>query len=188
MYPVLVATGGIATLLWDYRYKIASFVQCLPGGISNRRARQAARLGSTTSVVNDSPTLQNAAQGMELQDNPSRLASLRRRGAAAATVTSTAVLSSSLPQDVSTSNDYRQDIDLVTLKKKYAVPLAILFVVMVVVLVVVRAEIPHPPRWLDFFVNMVIAGVIIFGGGPVVIPLLRGYTVTPGMSHSIILD
>ena len=33
----------------------------------------------------------------------------------------------------------------------------------------------------QFFVNMIIAGIIIFGGGPVVIPLLRGYTVDNGI-------
>jgi hypothetical protein len=32
---------------------------------------------------------------------------------------------------------------------------------------------------------MMIAGVIIFGGGPVVIPLLRGYTVDPGMAKDL---
>jgi hypothetical protein len=34
---------------------------------------------------------------------------------------------------------------------------------------------------MQFFVNMIIAGIIIFGGGPVVVPLLRGYTVDNGM-------
>lgn len=38
---------------------------------------------------------------------------------------------------------------------------------------------------IQFFVNMIIAGIIIFGGGPVVIPLLRGYTVDNGMRHII---
>ncbi|BEI97865.1 hypothetical protein CcaverHIS631_0301640 [Cutaneotrichosporon cavernicola] len=36
------------------------------------------------------------------------------------------------------------------------------------------------PRALDFFSNMVVAGTIIFGGGPVVIPLLRDYVVVEG--------
>lgn len=33
---------------------------------------------------------------------------------------------------------------------------------------------------LDLFANMYLAGTIIFGGGPVVIPLLREYVVQPG--------
>lgn len=37
-----------------------------------------------------------------------------------------------------------------------------------------------PPLALDLFANMYLAGTIIFGGGPVVIPLLRSYVVSPG--------
>jgi len=35
-------------------------------------------------------------------------------------------------------------------------------------------------RAYDLFANMYLAGTIIFGGGPVVIPLLRSYVVDPG--------
>lgn len=37
-----------------------------------------------------------------------------------------------------------------------------------------------PDITLDLFANMYLAGTIIFGGGPVVIPLLRSYVVGPG--------
>ena len=37
---------------------------------------------------------------------------------------------------------------------------------------------------LDLFANMYLAGTIIFGGGPVVIPLLRSYVVDPGWVSS----
>ncbi|KAF2159375.1 hypothetical protein M409DRAFT_30126 [Zasmidium cellare ATCC 36951] len=39
-------------------------------------------------------------------------------------------------------------------------------------------------RAFDLFANMYLAGTIIFGGGPVVIPLLREYIVTPGWVSS----
>lgn len=41
-----------------------------------------------------------------------------------------------------------------------------------------------PPLVLDLFANMYLAGTIIFGGGPVVIPLLRSYVVGPGWVSS----
>ncbi len=50
----------------------------------------------------------------------------------------------------------------------------------VISLLVTRSQLHNPPRSLDFFCNMIIAGLIIFGGGPVVIPLLKGYTVDNG--------
>lgn len=42
----------------------------------------------------------------------------------------------------------------------------------------------NPPRLFDLFTNMYLAGTVIFGGGPVVIPLLREYVVEPGWVSS----
>ena len=39
---------------------------------------------------------------------------------------------------------------------------------------------PGPPLLYRLFSNMYLAGTIIFGGGPVVIPLLREYVVAEG--------
>lgn len=49
---------------------------------------------------------------------------------------------------------------------------------------VARGQIRTPPLALDLFANMYLAGTIIFGGGPVVIPLLRSYVVGPGWVSS----
>jgi chromate transport protein ChrA len=45
---------------------------------------------------------------------------------------------------------------------------------------VLRGTLPYPPLLFQLFSNMFLAGTIIFGGGPVVIPLLREYVVTEG--------
>ncbi|KXH30446.1 chromate transport protein ChrA [Colletotrichum nymphaeae SA-01] len=44
----------------------------------------------------------------------------------------------------------------------------------------IRGIIPHPPVLYKLFSNLYLAGTIIFGGGPVVIPLLREYIVAEG--------
>ena len=49
---------------------------------------------------------------------------------------------------------------------------------------VTRGVLSPPPLALDLFTNMYLAGTIIFGGGPVVIPLLREYVVAPGWVSS----
>lgn len=49
-----------------------------------------------------------------------------------------------------------------------------------VAILTTRALAPAAPLGLDIFANMYLAGTIIFGGGPVVIPLLREYVVQPG--------
>jgi chromate transport protein ChrA len=45
---------------------------------------------------------------------------------------------------------------------------------------VLRGTLSHPHRSFSLFANLYLAGTIIFGGGPVVIPLLREYIVTEG--------
>ncbi|SCV69013.1 BQ2448_2033 [Microbotryum intermedium] len=53
------------------------------------------------------------------------------------------------------------------------------FFALLVSLIISRALTPRA-RILDFTTNLMLAGTLIFGGGPVVIPLLRTYTVDPG--------
>ncbi|KAE8372496.1 chromate transporter-domain-containing protein [Aspergillus bertholletiae] len=53
-----------------------------------------------------------------------------------------------------------------------------------IAILVSRAKLSTPPLILDLFANMYLAGTVIFGGGPVVIPLLRSYVVDPGWVSS----
>ncbi|KAL5334952.1 chromate transporter-domain-containing protein [Aspergillus crustosus] len=50
--------------------------------------------------------------------------------------------------------------------------------------ILARGLIEQPPFTLDLFAAFYLAGTIIFGGGPVVIPLLRSYVVDPGWVSS----
>ena len=43
-----------------------------------------------------------------------------------------------------------------------------------------RSKAKRADRW-QLFVNFTLAGTLIFGGGPVVVPMLRDYVVAPGM-------
>ncbi|KAJ7770041.1 chromate transporter-domain-containing protein [Mycena metata] len=54
------------------------------------------------------------------------------------------------------------------------------FFVSFIALMVLRGVLKNPPRSFSLFTNMYLAGTVIFGGGPVVIPLLREYVVQPG--------
>lgn len=48
----------------------------------------------------------------------------------------------------------------------------------------IRGLLADLPLSFSLFANMYLAGTIIFGGGPVVIPLLRSYVVDPGWVSS----
>lgn len=54
------------------------------------------------------------------------------------------------------------------------------FLAIFVAIMVLRGALSHPSVLFNLFSNMFLAGTIIFGGGPVVIPLLREYVVTEG--------
>jgi chromate transport protein ChrA len=54
------------------------------------------------------------------------------------------------------------------------------FAVSFIVVMVLRGTLPNPTLLYNLFANMYLAGTIIFGGGPVVIPLLREYVVAEG--------
>lgn len=163
MYPVLVATGGILTLVWDYKARMLDAVKSLS---TSRRKRS-------------SPSFPSSTEAIELDSRPestssdTRAPSIRNRMRSGGST-----MSASKSATVVTVE--ARHMNLMVLKKKFAIPLAVSSVVVIVALIVTRSQVSMPPRWLDFFVNMIIAGVIIFGGGPVVIPLLREYTVVPG--------
>ncbi|GAA5975241.1 hypothetical protein JCM5350_000201 [Sporobolomyces pararoseus] len=54
------------------------------------------------------------------------------------------------------------------------------FFVILITMLAVRGGLKQTYKEMEFFTNLLVAGTIIFGGGPVVIPLLRGYVVDPG--------
>ncbi|KAF8856677.1 chromate ion transporter [Acephala macrosclerotiorum] len=54
------------------------------------------------------------------------------------------------------------------------------FLLVFVAIMVLRGTLPNKPLLFSLFSNMFLAGTIIFGGGPVVIPLLREYVVAEG--------
>ncbi|KAF9513252.1 hypothetical protein BS47DRAFT_1393497 [Hydnum rufescens UP504] len=70
------------------------------------------------------------------------------------------------------------------LETSVSVPKSISFLVLFICTfvsgVIFRAAVSNAPRIWNFGVNLFIAGSIIFGGGPVVIPVLREYAVDPG--------
>ncbi|KAF8969473.1 chromate transporter-domain-containing protein [Flammula alnicola] len=74
----------------------------------------------------------------------------------------------------------RIDISAHGIRVKFGIVIIIFFFVLFTLLMVLRGTLHHSPLLLALFNNMFLAGTIIFGGGPVVIPLLRDYVVGPG--------
>jgi chromate transport protein ChrA len=62
---------------------------------------------------------------------------------------------------------------------KWGLSIIALFFTTFIIILTARGTLTTPPLPLDLFANMYLAGTIIFGGGPVVIPLLRSYVSSP---------
>jgi chromate transport protein ChrA len=63
---------------------------------------------------------------------------------------------------------------------KAGVLIIVLFFASFITLMTIRGVLKDAPLPLSVFNSMYLAGTVIFGGGPVVIPLLREYVVEPG--------
>jgi chromate transport protein ChrA len=63
---------------------------------------------------------------------------------------------------------------------QFGTAILVVFFLAFIVIMVLRGVLHHKPLLFQLFSNMFLAGTIIFGGGPVVIPLLREYVVTEG--------
>lgn len=61
---------------------------------------------------------------------------------------------------------------------KFGAAVIVSFLITFVVVMVLRGTLSAQALLFSFFANMYLAGTIIFGGGPVVIPLLREYVVS----------
>ena len=67
---------------------------------------------------------------------------------------------------------------------KQGIAIILTFFVIFITLMVLRSTVKDPPVDLRLFTNLFLAGTIIFGGGPVVVPLLRDYVVEEGWVSS----
>jgi len=168
-FPVLLVFAGFVTVAWDMvgRRLLIKW--------KNQR-RNSRRSGTPPEA--EAGVENNCIQMDEIKPNQSMdaLGPQRRQAAVAIVpheshpVEETSPLPSQPPRDVSTHS----------IPVKLGLIIIILFFVSFTVFMVLRGALRHPPLLLALFNNMLLAGTIIFGGGPVVIPLLRGYVVDTG--------
>lgn len=63
---------------------------------------------------------------------------------------------------------------------KFGLAVILSFLATFIAVMTARGVAPHKPPLFNVFANFYLAGTIIFGGGPVVVPLLREYVVAEG--------
>ncbi|KJX93032.1 chromate ion transporter like protein [Zymoseptoria brevis] len=166
-FPVLMAAGGIVTVIFDLK-----LVQRTWRKISPRKEAP-----PTEDVHHGAIEMGSIHHSAEPQAS---ISNLHARSSAAKTPTESAPTSadhqSTLAEEISTPPKPALS------SWKLATALITAFFASFITVMVCRGTFGGQNRGFDLFSNLYLAGTIIFGGGPVVIPLLREYIVTPGFA------
>ncbi|KAF8688385.1 Chromate, partial [Rhizoctonia solani] len=161
-FPTLIAIGGCATLVWDH---------FLRGRVGRLVAKMRRPSGGQPAVVDEE------AEGIPMDTLPTRSAASVKSsgsgGVGAAAIPETDRNDDSVSSSTTTSSEHKVPLKLGLL-------IIVGFFAIFTTLMVLRGTLRAPPLPLELFISMFLAGTIIFGGGPVVIPLLREYVVEPG--------
>jgi chromate transport protein ChrA len=174
-FPVLMLAAGLVTLVWDFKWLYHIFKPFW------RSRLRSTRTNTEGFRIRHAATTGNASQG-----------SLQHRHTAATEQVDVPLAyleAGSLPGRerpdpvVDSESSVRvvpSNIQLNLITWKIGTCIIAGFFSSFVIIMTVRSLIRNPPRGVSLFANLYLAGTIIFGGGPVVIPLLREYIVAEG--------
>ncbi|PPQ75207.1 hypothetical protein CVT26_008343 [Gymnopilus dilepis] len=173
-FPALLVMGGVATLIWDFWGR--SWVQRMR---RRRQRRQGRRRTSDPPAPEIDEIEMDSIPTMDIQEVP-RAAELqgplRRQNAS----TQDPQTNPSEEVHSNQASNGRTVLPTHIIPVKTGILSILLFFLCFIIFMVLRGVLHPAPLLLALFNNMLLAGTIIFGGGPVVIPLLRDYVVDPG--------
>lgn len=163
--PVLVLLGGIVAVAWDCVFRLWFRT------LQIRRRRKTSDLPEATPEIEKTPSPQEAL-GRTYVDGSHHLS---RPSLVPKSTSDVATLTHSVVDEPSSNKIPPHAISV-----KSGIAIIITFFVVFTALMTARGALHTIPIPVSLFNNMFLAGTIIFGGGPVVIPLLRDYVVEPG--------
>lgn len=177
-YPVLMFGGGCATVIWDYGWGHRVF-QVIKTRIARRR--DAPRSGDEEEP--QAIEIQGIAEGEADQTvHPSNIATSRRATSSNTELDRHEISTTVDPQPVDNSEQRNAAPESrpPRISWRFGVMVIACFLGTFIAIMTLRGTLHSPPRGFSLFANLYLAGTIIFGGGPVVIPLLREYVVAQG--------
>lgn len=177
-FPLLMVTGGLATVVWDLRigHKFVNRARRIVTSRNRQEERQAAE--DPVRVESQDPIIQQPSAAESESSVQLRRARPRQDG--------------TLPISEGTQSQSNEPITghqtsmihgrgvLALLSWKRGLLIIAFFIASFVAVLTLRGLLRSPLRGFSLFANLYLAGTIIFGGGPVVIPLLREYIVAEG--------
>ena len=175
-FPVLMVIGGAATICWDYRWGQRAL---RAAKVSLFGPQDPTNVGSEEQQVRDQVELQEVSRPQDDSTTFLRRASGREPLPGASPENSAdPVVEEGTERIVPVNLEFRM------FSWKFGVAVIACFLVSFVIIMVLRGTLHSSPLGFGVFSNLYLAGTIIFGGGPVVIPLLREYVVAEGWVSS----
>ncbi|KAI5262340.1 chromate ion transporter-like protein [Aureobasidium subglaciale] len=174
-FPALVGIGGIIAVMWDLYLSRA-----INKLLAKQRQKRSNHQRAAEENLEDTTTSSIQLQNMTLSG------SSQRRTATPSTQdppSKTSVTNTEAANEITLQTPDHQDHSY-TFSLYPSLAIIALFLASFALFLTLRGVLSPPPLALNLFTNMYLAGTIIFGGGPVVIPLLREYTVQPGWVSS----
>lgn len=170
-FPVLMVVGGSSTIIWDYRWlhKLARRVKLASHG-KETQSHDIEASDRATELTETAPT--------RITEQRSQISSSQQggdRGTAQQSVTQNVQPYGNNPKrrDDEQERIVPEALRMRVFSWKVGITIIACFFLTFIVIMVLRGVLPDRPRGLSLFANLYLAGTIIFGGGPVVIPLLR---------------
>ncbi|KAF4463353.1 chromate ion transporter [Fusarium albosuccineum] len=170
-FPVLMIFCGVATVVHDYRWLHgpAKRVVAMVNRQSRREEEAAIEMPSREAVGVDGEQRSAETGGQPASRRSNGSAREHQAESQEEPILSTTPESRVIPPG-----------RILNMSWKLGLLIIGLFLTSFIIVMVLRGTVPDMPLLYSLFANMYLAGTIIFGGGPVVIPLLREYVVAEG--------
>jgi chromate transport protein ChrA len=162
-FPVLMVAGGVVTITWDLKVL--------------QRLRKSMRSNHSGRDV-ESPRTEESTEVSRPQPS-SDISGLHSR-AVVRPLAETRTSSQEPHEAQHDSQEQHPQGPRLTRSWKIGATIIASFLISFIIVMSCRGAFTGDNRGFDLFANLYLAGTIIFGGGPVVIPLLREYIVAPG--------
>ena len=179
-FPVLISMAGIATVVHDYRW-LHGPVKAVVGVLKNPRKRRLAEEPESVELPQSQTAHQHntAAANATSRDTATEGNETGTRSNRNDDAETLPVAENRHPETESEPRVVPPERSL-NFSWTFGLGIIVFFLVTFIVVMVLRGVLPGKSLLFSFFANMYLAGTIIFGGGPVVIPLLREYVVAEG--------
>lgn len=184
-FPVLMAGGGCATVVYDYRIlhgPVKRIMQLIKRKERAPAAETGAEMGELTPQQRqdlDGPTEVEEPSASTTSGIPVPAPAHVRPGSKGSPPSNLPVSEPDVADERTAPRVVPED-RVLDVRWQVGTIIIVGFFVSFIVFMVLRGTLRNPSRLYSLFANMYLAGTIIFGGGPVVIPLLREYVVAEG--------